>query len=84
MSEKTYRATISPQRSDPNRYAQIVVYDRRTDDQGDFVVPLRLEVDRWVRVEYHEIHPCPVDPEFEVAWVEHVRRQERAARFPVG
>jgi hypothetical protein len=76
-----YKATITPNRSNPRRFMRLVAY-RRTHNavRGvDVVEPyLYQDVDGRVsvdRLQYRDIRPYPADSEFAEAWAEHVRAQ---------
>ena len=76
-----YKATITPNRSNPRRYMRLVAYRRATNIvRGvDVVEPyLYQDVEGRVtveRIQYRDIRPYQADPEFVEAWTEHVRAQ---------
>lgn len=72
--------TLTPNRSSPRRYLRLVTYHRGTDEQGDYVAPVRNTDGKVVPIRYSEIRGSAVDPEFEAAWLEHVRYQQQLAR----
>jgi hypothetical protein len=75
-------ARLYRNQSDPKRYLRIVVYRRSTDNlriDGYRAVDQdgHLQIDH---LPYHEIEPSAVDPEFERAWLEHIRYQAQLGR----
>ncbi len=79
MTERTYRATLTPCRSNPRRYVRYVTYRR----DGDRVTPFLVTVDPVLKIDvlrWQQIRESAADPEFAEMWAEHVRYQHALAR----
>jgi hypothetical protein len=73
LSDKIYDATITPNRSNPKRFVQLVVYQR----EGDRVSALLYRKNEGEEataepLPYGRIRGCSVDSEFAEAWQAHI------------
>lgn len=72
-----YKLTLTPNRANPRRFVNLVIYRR----EGDKVSPIRVRIDEAGRcwsvenLKFRQIAPSQPEPELQAEWAAHIRAQ---------